>query len=47
MYGRFAHENALAYKAQFLHRPIINEWLLCFSQMLQLKDSSFQPSKNV
>ena len=47
MYGRFAYENALAYKEQFLHRPIINEWLLSFSQILQLKDSRFQPAKKM
>lgn len=45
IYGRFAHENALAFKQQFLHRPIINEWLMHFKQMLQSKDNTFQPIK--
>ena len=27
MYGRYAHENSLAYKERFLQLPLINIWL--------------------
>ena len=27
MYGRYAHENSLAYKSGFLHLPLINIWV--------------------
>lgn len=41
MYGRYAHENSLAYKEQFLHIPLINIWLQHFGQILQLKFPGF------
>ena len=34
MYGRYAHENALAYKAGFLNIPLVNIWLHAFKQEL-------------
>ena len=27
MYGRFAHENAVAFKNGFLHKPVVNIWI--------------------
>lgn len=33
-YGRYAHENSLAYKEDFLHIPLVNEWLLYFKKKL-------------
>lgn len=32
MYGRYAHENSLAFKENFLHLPLINIWLQEFKQ---------------
>lgn len=37
MYGRYAHENSLAYRQGFLDRPLINEWLQAFSGSLKIK----------
>jgi hypothetical protein len=37
MYGRFAHENSLAYKEGFLHLPLINLWLIDFAEKLKEK----------
>jgi hypothetical protein len=36
-YGRFAHENSLAFKENFLHLPLINIWLQYFKKELQQK----------
>jgi hypothetical protein len=35
MYGRFAHENSLAFKEGFLDQPLINTWLRDFSDSLK------------
>jgi hypothetical protein len=43
MYGRYAHENSLAYKEGFLDKPLINTWLQYFSRTLQDKFSDFRP----
>lgn len=43
--GRFPHTASLASRAGFLHRPLINEWLLQWKQQfpeLQLQQTSFQ-----
>lgn len=37
MYGRYAHENSLAFKEGFLHDPVINKWLADFAWALQQK----------
>ncbi len=37
MYGRFAHENSLAYKEGFLNLPLINIWLQDFAEKLKEK----------
>ncbi len=35
MYGRYAHENSLAYKEKFLDKPLVNIWLEDFKQKLK------------
>lgn len=35
MYGRYAHENALAFREKFLEVPLVNQWLLSFREKLQ------------
>jgi uncharacterized protein DUF7033 len=37
MYGRYAYENSLAFKAGFLNQPLINQWLQFFKKQLQHK----------
>lgn len=37
MYGRYAHENSLAFKETFLHLPLVNIWLEGFKQKLKQK----------
>ena len=37
MYGRFAHENAFAFKEGFLHIPLVNLWIQDFGSALQTK----------
>ncbi len=39
MYGRYAHENSLAFKEDFLGRPLINIWLQQFKKALKQKFS--------
>jgi hypothetical protein len=34
MYGRYAHENSLAFKENFLNQPLINYWLKDFKESL-------------
>lgn len=36
-YGRFAHENSLAYQEGFLKIPVVNFWVLQFSKALSAK----------
>lgn len=43
MYGRYAHENSVAYREGFHDKPLINLWLQHFSRALQEKFSSFNP----
>jgi hypothetical protein len=40
MYGRYAHENSVAFKESFLHQPLINIWLEDFKKTLIAKDST-------
>ena len=42
MYGRYAHENSLAFKENFLQRPLINFWLNDFKKSLQIKFSNLK-----
>jgi len=46
MYGRYAHENSLAYKSGFLHLPLINIWIESFKQKLKIhfSDLVFKPT---
>jgi len=37
MYGRYAHENSLAFNENFLQLPLINIWLEDFGKILRLK----------
>lgn len=41
MYGRFAHENSIAFKNGFLSTPLINLWVIDFVKSIQQKFSSF------
>ena len=41
MYGRYAHENSLAFKEGFLHLPLINIWLQHFKEELNKRFPSF------
>lgn len=40
-YGRFAHENAVAFKEGFLHIPLVNTWLEDFKGLLIKKNNAF------
>lgn len=40
-YGRYAHENSLACRENFLHLPLINIWLQYFKEKLKQKFPSF------
>ena len=37
MYGRYAYENSLAYKENFLNIPLVNTWIGNFKQLLRKK----------
>ena len=41
MYGRYAYENSLAFKENFLHLPLINIWLSNFEKTLREKFPQF------
>jgi hypothetical protein len=41
IYGRYAHENSLAFREGFLHLPLINVWIQDFKKALTLKFPSF------
>jgi hypothetical protein len=43
LYGRYAHENSLAFKEGFLHLPQINIWIKYFAGKLKEKFSIFNP----
>ena len=46
LYGRYAHENSLAYKEGFLHLPLVNIWIENFKQKLidLFPDLVFKPT---
>lgn len=47
VYGRYAHQNSLAFKEGFLHLPLINIWLEDFRKLLQEKFPNLQlPTSN-
>ena len=37
MYGRYAHDQSLAYIGGFLHEPLVNKWILSLKQVLNNK----------
>jgi hypothetical protein len=41
-YGRYAHENSLAFRENFLHLPVINMWLKEFSDSLRKRFPELQ-----
>jgi hypothetical protein len=41
MYGRYAHENSLAFKEGFLQLPLINIWVKHFAEIINKKYSTF------
>lgn len=43
IYGRYAHENSLAFREGFLNLPVINSWLRDFIESLQVKFPNFKP----
>ena len=47
MYGRYAHENSLAFKEQFLHLPLVNLWLQEFRKVLTRKFPSINLTATV
>lgn len=42
MYGRYAHENSLAYREGFLNKPVVNVWMKELRGMLREKFPNFQ-----
>ncbi len=43
MYGRYAHENSVAFKENFLNIPLVNIWLEDFKKSLQIKFPNLKP----
>ncbi len=41
-YGRFSHEESLAFKQNFLHFPLVNLWMMEFYYLLKQKFPAFQ-----
>ncbi len=37
IYGRFSHENSLAFKEGFLNTPLVNQWIQAFAKALKIK----------
>ena len=42
MYGRFAHENSIAYKNNFLNIPLVNLWIIDLMERLSIKSAPKQ-----
>jgi hypothetical protein len=40
-YGRYAHENSLAYREGFLQRPLVNNWIQDFEKTVKIKFPAF------
>ncbi|GAC1417199.1 MAG: hypothetical protein NVS9B7_19300 [Flavisolibacter sp.] len=45
-YGRYGHQNSLAYRENFLHLPLVNIWLEDFRKLLSGRNSVFETAKN-
>lgn len=43
IYGRYAHENSIAFKENFLNLPLVNIWMEDFKQSIQFKFPNFKP----
>jgi hypothetical protein len=43
MYGRYAHENSIAFKNDFLHLPLVNIWVYLLKNILHEKHPAFVP----
>ena len=41
MYGRYAHENSLAFRENFLNIPLVNQWLEVYRKVLKQQFPSF------
>ncbi len=41
LFGRYAHENSLAFRENFLHQPLVNIWLEEFRSLLAEKNALF------
>jgi hypothetical protein len=41
-YGRYAHEDSVAFRESFLHLPLINFWLEDFKMVLKEKDATLE-----
>ncbi|RYY70678.1 MAG: hypothetical protein EOO13_05780 [Chitinophagaceae bacterium] len=46
MYGRFAHENAIAFKEGFLQQPLVNQWIADLGSALKQKFPSLSLRQN-
>lgn len=46
MYGRYAHENSLAFKEKFLDQPLVNVWVEKFKTVLQERFPEFVFKQN-
>ena len=47
MYGRYAHENSLAFKEGFLNIPLVNSWMEDFKRVLKEKFSTLNVSHSM
>ena len=47
MYGRYAHENSLAFKENFLNLPLINTWVKHFAETIKNKYSIFNTQYSI
>jgi hypothetical protein len=45
-YGRYAHENSLAFKEGFLNRPLVNQWVQLLKERISEKFPAFQFSSS-
>ena len=45
-FGRYGHENSVAYKEEFLNVPLINIWLEEFRKLIASRDTEFQTVNN-
>jgi hypothetical protein len=46
MYGRYAHENSLAFKEKFLDKPLVNLWVVELAGYIKTKSSTFSRSRS-